>query len=116
MHPAIGHDHLMHFYECPSSCHQTDYCLCRFPKHFRCQIQVNEETQDAFAWGIELVEGVDWACFGILGFVVVIVSTAFGIAWACRKGSIQDGFTVATYIITVFTSMAGAMQIAFDRI
>lgn len=115
MHPAVGHNLLMHFYECPRSCDQTDFCIRRFPKHCACQIQVSEETQEAFAWGIELVEGIDWAYFWVFGFVIVTASTTFGIAWACKKGSIQDGFTVAAYMIAVFAFMAGAMQVAFDQ-
>lgn len=116
MHPAIGHNLLRHFYECPKSCSQSDFCIRRLPKHSTGDVRASEDTQEAFAWGIELVEGLDWAYFWIFGFVAIVASALFGIVWACKRGSIQDGFTVAAYMNAVVTFTAGAAQVAFDRI
>lgn len=58
--PPVGHERMKHLYYCPKKCKGSTQCLERFPKHCTVNVTVGGTQGDAFAWGLELVEGRDW--------------------------------------------------------
>jgi hypothetical protein len=64
------------------------------------------------AWGLYFQEDYEMKRLVICGVVTFLISLIFGIVWATYRKSIQDGFTVASYILTFETLCIGTVQIS----
>lgn len=87
----------------------------RFPKHCTVDVTVNGAVSEAFAWGLELIEGRDWKFLFVPCLVVIILSIVFGVAWACLKNDVSGGFAVSGTTLTLLTCFIGAVEVAWDN-
>lgn len=110
--PPIGENHLLHLYDHPEDAEDTAVCLDRVPKKIRERLEVCPQRGTGVGWGIHLVEGLHWTKLWILGFVGVLVSIAFGIAWACMRNDVQGGFSIAACMMVGLTFTTGIVQAA----
>ncbi len=49
---------------------------------------------------LEFVEGWNGTRIAVAGSILLVVSTVIGIAYSVKGGNIQDGFSVASFILT----------------
>lgn len=114
--PPISSEFLMHRFLSPSGCRSSTICLQQFPKRTG-QAPVLGQAPDIFTgWGIYLQDG--WSgervCFWSFG--VFILSLSFGIIWSVtHRNSIQDAFTVATYMLGTLASGFGCYQVMLSQ-
>src|SRR5436305_14650887 len=93
----------------PSCAESSPECLKRFPKKLKERLKCNAGVNPG--WGLQLVEGWDFIKIGIIFVFFVIGSLLLGVLWARLHHSVQDAFTIASYIFTVMTASIGALQI-----
>jgi hypothetical protein len=62
------------------------------------------------AWGVQLLDGRDYAFLWVTGLIVSLASLAFGISWAVIRDDISGGFTVAGYTATTLACFVGTLQ------
>ncbi|TVY58466.1 hypothetical protein LSUE1_G008733, partial [Lachnellula suecica] len=91
--PPVGHNTLIHLYRCPQSNDSLNFCLKRFPGYRQEQVCMGTDADEELAWGIELVEGRDWAYLWVVGFLISGCSIGFGVGWTVVKSDISGGFT-----------------------
>ena len=113
--PPVPHETMLHWYYDPSCCAESRYCLDRLPKSLTEDPIADEVTGDAISWGIELVEGRDFANLWIIGMIIVALSSFVGGFWALYKHEVQAGFNIACFMIAAFSCMVGTLQVALDR-
>ena len=114
MEPPIGHDTMLHCFRCPEVCSKSDFCLKRFPGHLYPDVTVDNDSDEGIAWGVELVEGREWAFLWIISFLVMSCSVAFGVVYTVVMRDVQGGFTVAGFIVAFGASLVGTLQITME--
>ena len=115
MEPPVGHNTMMHCFQCPFSCTNLDFSLRRFPGFILDTVQISPDNDYTIAWGIELVEGKHWALLWVPSFFILLCSLLFGVTYTLVKKDIQGGFTVASYIAMLEASAFGSLQILLER-
>ena len=105
----------MHLYNNPGECRGGDFCTVRFPKHCAVNVTIDHETGEAFAWGIELVEGRAWEFLCVVGLFVIGSSMTFGVVWARVMTDVSGGFTVAAYMLGLLACLVGTVQVVIDN-
>jgi len=63
-------------------------------------------------WGLYFQEGIDLLRLCSWGFFAFVFSLSFGICWALRSKSVQDGFAIASYILAFEALVVGSIQAA----
>lgn len=112
--PPIGENHLMHLYDYPEDAEDTAICLDKVPKKLRERLGVCPQRGTGLGWGIHFVEGLHWIKLWILGFIGLLMSIAFGIAWACVRTDVQGGFGIAACMMVGLTFTTGVVQAALE--
>jgi hypothetical protein len=79
-------------------------------------VTIDEENDEATAWGIELVEGRDWAYLWFVGLLAILCAMTFGVVWARIMNDLSGGFTVAGYIVTTLACLIGTIQISLESL
>ncbi|KAH4205897.1 hypothetical protein HBI40_235060 [Parastagonospora nodorum] len=97
--PPLGSDFLMHRFTSPFNCYSDDICLRQFPKRVKERPTPGTEPDNYTGWGIHLEEGLDLERLFLLILIGLLCSLIFGVIWAVCRRSVQDGFTVAGYIV-----------------
>lgn len=110
--PPIGENHFMHLYDHPEDAEDTAICLDKVPKKLRERLAVCPQRGTGLGWGIHFVEGLHWTKLWILGFIGLLVSVGFGIAWACVRNDVQGGFGIAACMMVGLTFTTGIVQAA----
>ncbi|KAF4620152.1 hypothetical protein G7Y89_g14668 [Cudoniella acicularis] len=107
--PPVGHNHMMHCFNHPDHAEEESICLDRFPKKLRDKLQAARGVHPG--WGLQFVEGLDMTRIWVIGFVsLVLGSLLMGILWTYFEQSIQDAFTVASYMIALEAATVGTLQ------
>jgi hypothetical protein len=100
--PPIGSNLLMHFFIHPEEATSHSVLLQCIPKRRNEKLEPCPQSGSSTGWGLDLMTGSnEMKLFG-LGFIGSVVSSVFGIVWACFKNDIQSGSTVAGFILTSF--------------
>jgi len=100
---------MMHLFHHPSHADNNSICLERFPKKLREKLKCNGGVNPG--WGLQFVEGWDMKKIWVITFVFFgLGSLLIGILWAVYKQSIQDAFTIASYIVAFATVSVGTVQ------
>lgn len=107
---------MLHRYQCPKECGGLDFCLKRFPKHISGVVMIEDGKDEATAWGIELLEGRDWAYLWFIGLLAIFCAMIFGVVWARVMKDVSGGFTVAGYIVTAFACIVGTIQVSLETL
>lgn len=102
----------MHRFSNTSHCRDSTYCLAQIPKRVRERPQYGSAPDNFTAWGLYFEENFDMTRLCLCGTVAFVLSLVFGISWAAQKGSIQDGFAVASYILAFEALTIGTVQVA----
>src|SRR6187549_3594387 len=110
--PPIGNEWLLHFFKYPAACGPDEWRLKQFAKRIDGPALPNQRPDHRIGWGIHLEERFDWLWMLIYFGLGVASSTVFGVSWAVVKGSIQDGFSVGAFIITVEALAVATLQTA----
>ena len=55
-----------------------------------------------------------WTKLWTLGFIGLLTSIAFGIAWACIRDDVQGSFGIAACMMVEFTFTTGVVQAALE--
>jgi hypothetical protein len=108
--PPIGRDWMMHLFKNPDACEDDEWCLEQFAKREDGPAVANQAPDAHIGWGLHLEEGFDWGTLVIYFVLGAIGSLGFGITWAVVKGSIQDGFAVAGYVLTLEAITVATLQ------
>lgn len=114
MEPPVGHNTMLHRYRCPKACKDSDFCVRRFPGYLHEDVDIAADRDEEIAWGIELVEGQNWAYLWVVGFLIAVCSIIFGVVWSVVMKDVQGGFTVAAYIASTGACLAGTVQVALE--
>jgi hypothetical protein len=104
---------MMHCFKNPAACEDNFYCLEQFAKRVDGPPLPNQDPDHSIGWGLLLEIGFDWGRLIICLYIGIVSSLGFGIPWAIVRGSIQDGFAVATYIIGLEALAVATAQALF---
>ncbi|OCK79796.1 hypothetical protein K432DRAFT_382736 [Lepidopterella palustris CBS 459.81] len=116
MEPPVGHNTMLHRYRCPKECGGLDFCLKRFPKHINGEVTIEDSKDETTAWGIELVEGRDWAYLWFIGLLTILCAMIFGVVWARVMKDVSGGFIVAGYVVAAFACLVGTIQVSLETL
>ena len=109
--PPVGENHLMHLFQHPQHADDDPICLGRFPKKLREMLVVCDSQYTSKGWGLQFEEGWNSKKTWIVGFVLFVLgSLLWGILWAVFENSIQDAFTVSSYIVSFMVVTMGFTQ------
>lgn len=110
--PPVGYEHMMHLFYNPQCADNDPLCLERFPKKLKERLLCKRGRKGG--WGIQFVEKWDWIKISLVVFTIFgLGSLLFGVLWARYHGSIQDGFTIAQYMIGFSALAVGMLQTVF---
>jgi hypothetical protein len=109
--PPIGNRYLMHRFSNTAHCRDSTYCLNQIPKRVDGRPQCGFAPDHFTAWGLYFQENFDTTRLWLCSVVAFLLSLTFGIAWAVKKQSVQDGFAVASYILTLQALTIGTIQV-----
>jgi hypothetical protein len=101
----------MHRFTSPGECALDDVCLKQIPKRVREPPTPGIDPDNHTGWGMYLEEGLNLERLCLWLLLGVESSVLFGVLWAAIKQSIQDGITVAAYIVTVETLGVAVLQL-----
>lgn len=113
--PAIGSDILMHRFTNVGQCSADDFCLLGIPKRLNGPPRVGSAIDQNTAWGLHLEEGLDGERLLLWVVLGALASLIFAVPWAIVKGSIQDAFSVAGYVVTAEALAMATMQVALTQ-
>lgn len=109
--PPVGENHLMHYFRNPSHAGDDPACLEKFPKKLRERLAVCGGRLTELGWGLSLEEGWDRFKTWCVTFVVFGLGSALWcILWTVFENSIQDAFTVSSYIVSFAVVIVGFTQ------
>jgi len=110
--PPIGENDLMHLFHHPN--HADDnvaWRLSRFPKKLHEQVHADPERGPGMGWGIVFIEDWNVKKIWLVAFCLVVLGSAgFGILWSVFEHSIQDAFSISSYVVGITTLAAGTVQ------
>jgi hypothetical protein len=112
----VGHELMKHLYYCPKKCSGSTFCIERFPKHDALDVLRSGRTNEAYAWGIELIEARNWKFLWVTVSIIMLASLAAGIFWSCIRKDVSGGFTIAAYMNTLLTVRLGAAEAMWDNL
>lgn len=101
----------MHRFTDPTHCGDDTLCLEQIPKRIRGRPQYGAAPDHFTAWGLYFQETVDMERLCACCIIAFLVSLLSGVLWATYKKSLQDGFAVASYILTFETMTIGTIQV-----
>ncbi|OCK83360.1 hypothetical protein K432DRAFT_390491 [Lepidopterella palustris CBS 459.81] len=110
--PPIGRQWMMHFFKKPSACENSDDCLKQFAKRVDGPPDPKIPPDYRIGWGLHLEERFDWGRVLIHLYLVVLATLLLAICWAAIKRSIQDGFSIAAYLIAVEALAVATIQVS----
>ncbi|KAF2192438.1 hypothetical protein K469DRAFT_553409, partial [Zopfia rhizophila CBS 207.26] len=110
--PLFGNSYLMHRFTNPHCCRDSTICLDQFPKRIERRPEHGVQPDMHTGWGLYLEEGFDLRRISLCAMLGLIISLVFGIAWSVKFESVQDGFTVAAYILAFETVTLATIQLA----
>ncbi|CAG8950002.1 hypothetical protein HYFRA_00004335 [Hymenoscyphus fraxineus] len=109
--PPVGENTLMHLFEHPEEGENVSFCLDRFPKKLHEKLLCRGGGTNA-GWGLQFVEGWNMRkIFGSVFFLFAIGSLLIGILWSAYEHSIQDAFSMASYMVAMATMGMGTLQV-----
>ena len=112
--PPIGENHMMHLYNHPEETEHTAVCLEKVPKKIEGLAWLPTHPGGSkIGWGLHFVEGLDIKKLSVWGFIGVMISITFGVAWFLVKGDLQSGFAVAACMLTGLIFTTGLIQAAY---
>jgi hypothetical protein len=111
--PALGSNFLMHRFTSAKECYWDDICLRQIPKRAGERPTPGIDPDYHTGWGMHLKEGLSSERLCLVALFGVGTSITFGTIWAACKGSLQDGFAVAGYIIAVEALGVAILQLLF---
>ncbi|EKD20242.1 hypothetical protein MBM_02194 [Drepanopeziza brunnea f. sp. 'multigermtubi' MB_m1] len=98
--PPIGTNYLMHVFQHPDCAEEEPLCLSRF-----CKGGIKP------GWGLQLIEGWDARKLWLLGFLLFgLGSLTVGVLWTVKSHSIQDAFSIASYMLAFGAMTVGTVQ------
>ncbi len=100
----------MHMYHHADDAGDGTFCLTRFPKKTREQLQVPKCGEAQAGWGIHYVEGLNWQKVYAARMVVCLLSLVFGLAWSILRNDVQGGFGVSAYMLGFLACTVGLLQ------
>jgi hypothetical protein len=99
----------MHLFHNPSHADENSFCLNRFPKKLKERLLYNGNANPG--WGLQFVEGWNMKKIWIITFIIFgLGSLLMGVLWCVYHGSIQDAFTIASYMVAFATISIGTLQ------
>ena len=105
----------MHRFTDTGHCSGDGDCLLGIPKRANGPPLIGSTLDRTDAWGLDFEEGFDvdrlllWVVLGLLP------SLCFAIPWTVVKGSIQDGFSVAGYVVGAEALAIATVQVALTQ-
>lgn len=112
--PPIGKNLMKHLYDHPDHAYELPICFARVPRKLHEMLFYKPQADRNEGWGVCFIEGVSWSRVCLFGFIGVVASTVFGVAWTMLRDDIQGGFGVASYMLAVLVLGLGAFQGAFE--
>lgn len=97
---------MMDLFEHPDHAEGESVCLDRFPKKLKEKLKCNGGVNPG--WGLQFVEG--WDARKIWLIIFVLGSLLIGVLWVSYGQSIQNAFTISSYMIGLATVTVGTMQ------
>ncbi|KAH8803417.1 hypothetical protein F5884DRAFT_861745 [Xylogone sp. PMI_703] len=107
--PPIGERYMMHLFQYPSHAEGDIYCLERLPKKLKEKLKCDGSSEQG--WGLYLVEGLDMRKIWLISFILFgFGSLLIGVLWAIYEHSIQDAFSIGSYMVAFATVTIGTVQ------
>ncbi|XP_014558083.1 hypothetical protein COCVIDRAFT_95433 [Bipolaris victoriae FI3] len=97
--PALGSDFLMHRFSSPKDCFQDNICLRQFPKRIGERPTPGVDPDLYTGWGVHLEQDMDLQRICLVLFFGIASAGTFGLVWGICKKSLQDGFSIASFIL-----------------
>ncbi|CAG8977424.1 hypothetical protein HYALB_00007756 [Hymenoscyphus albidus] len=108
--PPVGENCFMHLFEHPEEGENVSFCLDRFPKKLHEKLLCRGGGTNA-GWGLQFVEGWNMRkVFGSVFFLFEIGSLLIAILYTVYEHSIQDAFSMASYMMAMATMGIGTLQ------
>ncbi|KAI9653795.1 MAG: hypothetical protein M1831_005662 [Alyxoria varia] len=109
--PPIGPNLSLHLYHYPEDADERLVLVYRLPKKKNGPLLPCLFQGYRYGWGLSLVEGVSKVRPCFIGLLGAVVSLIFGIAWSASKGGdVQGGFTIAAYLMMMFSVAVGSLR------
>jgi hypothetical protein len=89
----------MHRFSSPKDCFHDDICLRQFPKRIGERPTPGIDPDLYTGWGVHLEQDLDLQRVCLVLFFFVASGGSFGLAWGICKRSLQDGFSIASFIV-----------------
>jgi hypothetical protein len=102
----------MHRFATPEHCRDDAFCLSQIPKRVGGKPQSGCAPDHDTGWGLYFQETFSLTKLCMCGICAVVVSLAFAIGLATDTSSLQDAFTVASYILALEVLLVGLLQVA----
>ncbi|EMD59331.1 hypothetical protein COCSADRAFT_257459 [Bipolaris sorokiniana ND90Pr] len=97
--PPLGSDFLMHRFSSPKDCFQDNICLRQFPKRIRERPTPGVDPDLYTGWGVHLEQDMDLQRICLVLFFGIASAGTFGLVWGICKRSLQDGFSIASFVL-----------------
>ncbi|KAJ6266957.1 hypothetical protein PSV08DRAFT_365316 [Bipolaris maydis] len=97
--PPLGSDFLMHRFSSPKDCFQDNICLRQFPKRIGERPTPGVDPDLYTGWGVHLEQDMDLQRICLVLFFGIASAGMFGLVWGICKKSLQDGFSVASFVL-----------------
>ena len=102
----------MHRFSNIDHCRDSTQCLSQIPKRVHSRPQWGHPPDNFTAWGLYFQENFDAVRVCLCDIAAFALSLTFGVVWAIKMKSVQDGFAVASYILTLEALTVGTVQVA----
>jgi hypothetical protein len=104
----------MHLYTHPDHAESSPICFEKFPKKLREKLTCKGGTNEG--WGLQFIEGWNMKKISGLVFLLFVVgSLGIAVLWSVYEHSIQDAFTMASYVIAMAAMGMGTLQASLAR-
>jgi hypothetical protein len=109
--PPIGSNLLMHYFRYPEDAPSVTPCFRKMPKKMNQKLTVCPVRGVSPGWGLHFVEGWNWnKILTVSCFVFILASTVVGVLYWKFEHSIQDAFTIGTFMLACFAVGMGTLQ------
>lgn len=106
---------MMHLFQNPSHAGGDVVCLDRFPKKLKEVLKCSVGAKTG--WGLYFVESWDAQMTWLMSLILFVLgSLMIGVLWAVYKHSIQDAFSIASYMVAFATVTSGTIQVLIVKL
>ena len=110
--PPIGPNLLTHLFEHPEHADVVPTIWNRIPRKLRAELKACPTRGSSLGWGLQLVEGMEWLLFFILGCAGFLLCLLVAVVWSAVRGDVQGGFAIGGFLLAFLIFCGGVAHTA----